>query len=186
MPKDYSSPRYGKSEDDFPSLDLLFELIKDRIAVQRWQANSFYSKANFVLGSATALMSAALILQTVLLQMHPQAAGLLFCPLFIHQSLRLLPLLALLVVYFATMLCAFFAYLVREYKYAPDLDELYKNYLNRDERSTKLEVFKSTLYVYKENDEIINNKRFWTRIAFIVFGGEVIVLVLVLLVQTTC
>ncbi|HEU5230456.1 MAG TPA: hypothetical protein VFU49_21730 [Ktedonobacteraceae bacterium] len=186
MPKDDSSPISEGREDDFPSLDLLFELIKDRIAVQRWRASDFDSKANFLLGAGTALMSAALLLQSVLLQTRPQAAMFPFCPLLIHQSLRLLPLLVLLVVYLATMLCAFFAYIVREYKYAPDLGELYNRSLKREERSTKLEALRDLIDVYKENDKIINNKRFWTRTAFIAFGGEVTVLVLVLLVQTAC
>jgi hypothetical protein len=186
MPRDDTPLRHRNGEDDFPSLDLLLELIKDRIAVQRWQSSSFDSKANFVLGSATALISAALILQAVLVQIRSQTALLPSCPLVIHQSLRLLPLLALLVAYLATMLAAFFAYIVREYKHTPDLDELYNNHLNREERETKLEVCRAMLDVYKENDKIINNKRVWTRIAFIVFGGEVAVLALVLLVQTAC
>lgn len=186
MPKDDTSPRHSNREDDFPSLDLLFELVKDRIAVQRWQVGGLDNKANFVLGSATALISAALLLQAVLIQIRSQTAWLPSCPLPLHQSLRLLPLLALLVVYLATMLSAFFAYIVREYKYPPDLDELYHSYLHREEKNTKLEVLRAMLDVYKENNKIICNKRFWTRTSFIVFAGEVTVLVLVLLVQTAC
>src|SRR5205085_10814142 len=100
MPQDGSPPESSKKEYNFPSLDLIFELTKESITAQREQANALDSKANFVLGSATALISAALVLQAVLLSslntpLHQQSAVLPFyCSLLTtNMFLRSLPLL---------------------------------------------------------------------------------------------
>jgi len=193
MPEDSLPPKSLPKEYNFPSLDLIFELTKECIAAQREQANALDSKANFVLGSATALVGADLVLQAVLVAspstpLHPQSAVLPFYCSLLTTSVfsRSLPLLALLIVYFATTLSACLAYMVRGYRYAPNPTELYQSYLSREERSTKAEVFRAMLEAFKENDKILRKRLFWVRTAFIAFGCEVVMLVLVLLVQTTC
>src|SRR5438876_577381 len=161
MTGDDSLPESANKEYNFPSLDLIFELTKERVASQREQANALDSKANFVLGSATTLVRAALVLQAVLLASqgalsHPQFAVLSwYCSTLLNKFLRFLPLLILLIVYLIVMLSAFLAYTIRRYRYAPDPEELYRSYLYRQESSTKAEVFRAMLETYKENDKII-------------------------------
>jgi hypothetical protein len=67
MSKNDSNNQKINTQYDFPCLDLIFELTKDRISNQLERVNALDSKANFVLGSATALVGAALVLQAVLL-----------------------------------------------------------------------------------------------------------------------
>src|SRR5438046_9187146 len=107
----------GSEKRLFPSLDLIFELTKERIANQSEQVNALDSKANFVLGSATALVSTALVLQAVLLTPQPsQATPHIYCPLPISNLTHVIPLLILLLAYLCVLFSAFFAYRIRVYK----------------------------------------------------------------------
>ncbi len=51
----------------FPSLELSLELAREHLAIQREQVNVLDNKANFIIISATTLVSTALIIQSALL-----------------------------------------------------------------------------------------------------------------------
>lgn len=172
-------------EYNFSSLSLIFELTKDRIADQMSQVNTLDSKANFLLASATALVSAALVLQATLLTSQ-NTLQLFNCSKLTGQFLHSLSLIALLVVYFVEILAAFLAYKVRVYKQAPEPDELYKTYLFREEKNTMAEVFRAMLEVYRENGKIIRKKVFWIKVSFIIFASEATLLAVFLLTRTLC
>ncbi len=175
---------------DFPSLNLIFDLLKDRIALQWQQTNALDNKANFILVSATALVSAALVLQAVLLT--PQTAPVsqitslpFYCPTSTNRILHSLPLLILLAVYLFVMLSAYLAYQIRVYKQAPEPDELFK-YLIDEEDKTMEAVTRAMLEVCKSNNLTIRSKVLRVKIAFILLGFEVLALVAYLFFQVTC
>lgn len=170
---------------DFPSLNLLYELAKERLASQQEQKDILDSKANFILGSATALVSAALVLQAVSQPQHATPLPV-YCIVRTNAPLHALPMIILLVMYLIVLFSAFPAYKIRIYKYAPELEELYKNYLFEDESETKAKVFRAMLTAYRENIITIGNKVLWLKVAFVFLGVEAMALVVYLLYQTTC
>jgi hypothetical protein len=194
MSKSNLPPQDPKKQYDFPSLDLIFELTKERLAGQMQQVSNLDTKANFVLGSATALISAAVVLQAVLIT--PQTTALpaqsqpitlpFYCPLPSDKFLRALPLLMLLLVYLLVVLIAYLSYKIRVYKQVPEPGELYKTYLYKHESDTKAEVFRAMLDAYKANDHTIRDKVTRLKAAFILLGCEAISLVVYLFFQTTC
>lgn len=197
----------------YPSLTIISELTKERVAGQMEQVNALDSKANFVLGSATALVSAALILQAVLLTAQPittttqstpsvtssptlltptrslstvtshTTSAYTYYSLFTNSIFHSLPLLLLIVVYITVMVSAFLAYRIRAYKQAPEPTELYEHYLFEKEETTKAEVFRAMLEAYKLNVITINKKVRWLNTAFLFLGLEALVLAIVLLFQ---
>lgn len=183
-----SHPQNTIKEYNFPSLDLIFLLTKERVNAQFQQVNALDSKANFMLGSSTALISAALVLQSVLL---PQTNNYLpakliptYCPT--NTLLQILPLLILLALYLTTIVTTFLAYKIRWYKQAPEPSELYRNYLHREESSTKAEVFRAMVEAYKENDKVIRSKVLWIKISFILLSFEATTLTIYILFRSVC
>jgi hypothetical protein len=185
MPNDNSQQQNTNEKYDFPSLDLIFEFTKERISNQKEQVTALDNRVNFVLGSATTVVSAALILQAVLLSSH-NLVQLSYCAIFVNQFLKVLPLLVLLFLYLLVMLTAFLGYKIRYYKQVPDPNELYRTYLRKEKNVTKAEVFRAMLEAYNENIKTIKNKAIWVKTAFFLFIFEVIVLTVVLLVQVGC
>jgi len=139
------------------------------------QVNAVDTKANFILGSATAIISAALILQAVLIQLHSI--------IFTNRFLLELPLLLLFITYLSVMFIAFLAYRINVYKLVPDPSELYKHYLQKPESHSKAEVFRAMVEAFKENERTINKKVSWTERALVALGCETVSLVLFLSLQ---
>ncbi len=190
MSKNNEQQQSSNKSRDLPSLNLIFELLKDRIALQWQQVNALDNKANFILLSATTIVSAALVLQAVLLtpQTTPTSQTIslpLYCPAYSNRILQSLPLLILLAVYLSVMLTAYLAYKIREYKQAPEPDELFK-YLVEEEDRTREAVTRAMLEVCKSNALTYKNKVFRVKIAFILLACEAVALVAYLLFQVTC
>lgn len=176
---------------DYPSLNIVAELTKERVVDQLEQVKILDGKANFVLGAATALVSASLILQAGLLStqstpssskntssLHSSSFALTTSNLF-----HLLPLALLILPYLAVMISAFLAYRIRVYKQTPDPERLYENYLQKDEQETKAAVYRATLEAYKANVKTINRKVRCLNIAFVFLTIETILLAITLVLQ---
>lgn len=189
-----NTPKYN-----FPSLDLLFELGKQRMSDQMDQINALDTKANFIIGSATTLLSAALVLQAVILTIQKSSSSqttslahtgainsFFYCSSLLKSGLQIIPILTFFVVYLILMVVSFFAYRLRAYQLVPDLEIAYQKYINTNPIDTKAIVFRAMVEVYKNNKSTIQRKVFWLSTAFIFLGIEAAILVLVLLVQTTC
>ena len=181
----------------FLSLDLAFDLAKEQIAGQMNQVDALDTKANFILGSATTLLAAALVLQAVILTVQKSppvqpttpTSPLLqpaYCSLITTKPLVLSPLVMLLIVYLILMIISFMAYRLRGYQQTPDPETIYRKYLTEDATKTKAFIFRTMVTVYQENKKTINRKVLWVSTAFIALGIEVATLVLVLFVQVTC
>lgn len=158
------------------SLDLIFDLVKDRCAVQMDQADKLDTKAYSIMTSATALISAALILQAVL----PALSSSKHIS-FLNEVLQLIPLALLLAAYLAVMITAILAYKLRQYSQTPNPMTLYQNYLDKPELYTKAKVLRSTVEDYKENKEEIDKKIKWNTWAIRVLWVETILFVVFLL-----
>ncbi len=174
MPEGDRKAQNSNEEYPFPGLDIIFELTKEQASEQTARVNLLDSKANFILGSATALISTALILQSSLLSQGTRIT---------NRFLELLPLLALLLVYLLVMFAAFFAYRVRVYKRSANPQELQRNYLNKSENTIKAEVFRAMVDSFQQNERTINKKAHWVNIAFAALGCETLILVALLLFQ---
>lgn len=146
---------------DFHSLDLLFDLTKERVTVQIDQVDKLDTKASSTVASATALISAALTIQAVLpalLQSHPQVA--------LKTIMTLIPLILLALTYFVTTIFCLLAYKIRAYNLTPDPVGLY-NYLYEEESVTKAYVMRSMISDYQKNEKEIDRKVTWNKVAFI-------------------
>jgi hypothetical protein len=183
-----TSMKGAYEENRFPSLDLIFELTKEAIAVQREQVNALDSKANFILGSATAVVSTALVLQAVqqTTPLPQQSASNVYCPIPSSKFFEALPLLLLLLFYLCVIFTAYLAYKNRVYKQVPNPDELYNTYLLQEESKTKAEVFEAMRVAYKDNASKIKNKVSMLDVALVFLGCEAIALVLYLIFQVAC
>src|SRR5207248_4551854 len=119
------------------------------------------TKASVVIGAATALVSTGLILQAAILSSFPRT------PITLYQ---IIPVLALLFTYLIVVLASLFAYKVSTYRWSPNPEELYKNFLIEPEIETKSSVFRSLVEDTKHNRKVISKKAFWIRAAFAALG----------------
>jgi hypothetical protein len=129
----YSSCAMERSmKQKFPSLDVVFTLIKERIDSQLAQVDAMDTKVNFILGSATAVISAGLVVQGLSPSSH--------CSLLTNKFLQSLPAISLFASYLATTLPAFFAYRLHAFKGVALPETLFDEYLPKEENTTKAEV----------------------------------------------
>lgn len=166
---------------DFPdlhSLELVFDLVKDRHSVQMDQSDKLDTKAYSIMTSATALVSAALVLQAVLpsLQSFPKLP-------ITGMILQVIPLALLLATYLGVMVTAIAAYKLRKFYYSPDPDALYQDYLQKSERYTKAKVLRAVIEDYRRNEKEIDRKITWNRWAIRALWTETILFVFFLCVH---
>ncbi len=161
---------------DFHSLDLLFDLIKERLTVQFDQADKLDTKASTTMTSATAIIGAALTLQAVLPTLLHS-----FSDISVNTFLPLLPLSLLALTYLITMAFSTLAFWIRTYKLTPDPVGLYRNYLYEDEKETKAYVMRSMVDDYSKNEKELDKKVFWNKVAFTALLTEIIFFLVFLL-----
>jgi hypothetical protein len=160
----------------FLSLDILFDHTKERNKAQLEQTDKLDNKAITVLTSASAIVSAALILQAVL----PPLSNI--SP--IMKFLTELPLMLLLVIYLTTMCGGLIVLMVHTYKLTPDPVRLYEEYLFKDENFTKAKLLKSMIDDYKDNKPRVDNQAYWVKYAIVAIWIEAVLFVIYLVVHT--
>lgn len=167
----------GKSRyPDYPSLDVVFTLVKERIEAQLAQVDSIDTKSNFILGSATAVISAGLVVQGLTPSSHN--------PLLKNPLIHALPISLLVASFLVTTIPAAIAYRVRAYNGVAHPETLFDEYLGEDENTTKADVSKSMIDAYKRNEKLITRKAFWAGFSLYALLFEVVVLSSVILSQT--
>jgi hypothetical protein len=154
---------------ELPSLTLAFELIQKRLEAQISYAGSLDTKASFVLGAASLLITAA-----VALHMLPG-----FATNAVARALAVFAIIFYLVVIYE----AYRAYSIFEYKVAPKPRDLQAYYLDQELDLTREVLIDTWVLIYERNDQLIADKASYTRYALTSFAGEVFVLALVALVQ---
>ncbi len=160
----------------FLSLDLLFELTKERNKIQLEQTDKLDSKAITVLTSATAIVSAALILQAVL-QPSPNTS-------LVYTLLQRLPIALLMIFYLLAMIAGLTELMIRTYKLTPDPSRLYERYLMKHPEYTKAKVYKSMVDDYNVNEDKIEDLVYWIKMAIVALWIEAIAFVFFLFVHT--
>jgi len=154
---------------NFHSLDLLFDLIKNRLTTQIDQADKLDTKASTIMTSATVVVSAALTLQAVLPTLLRS-----FSNITVTTFLPLLPLSLLALAYLTTMTFGTLAFWIRTYKLTPDPVGLYSSYLYEEEKETKAYVMRSMIEDYSKNEKELDKKVVWNKVAFIALLFEII------------
>lgn len=159
------------------SLDIVLDLMKERMAGQSDQITALDTKANTILGIATTIIATALVLQAVLLA--APAAHLSSIAYGFSQK----GLVVLLFIYLVTMLTAAFSgYWVSNYQRVPEPAQLL-TYVAKPSQETKETIVGSMAQAFERNKRIIKRKVWGTRIAMITFGCEVAALVIILALQ---
>lgn len=151
----------------FPSLDLVFDLTRERLSAQLTSVDSLDTKANFVLGSATLLTAAAATIQGL---SHYDSA------------VRFVAILVAMSLYLAVIFTSFRAYMIRVYHQAPDPAAL-EGYMWEQLEPTKGTLLKEMVGCYNDNKEEIARKVWWLRWALRAFGAEAVLLSILALLE---
>lgn len=177
-----------KEISKFPSLDLAFDVIGKLINAQL-QDTALDSKATFAFGTATGVISAALVLQSLLLPTHAHSSCSVFIPGFLHTLplwlRRAMPFLPLLGAYLGVVITASFGYKGRDYKQVPSPRHFLYN-LQMPEQESKAMMVRAMVEAYEWNKNQANKKMRWINWAFVALVIETLALVLLVLYQVAC
>ena len=158
-----------------PSLDLAFSLSQSSVDFQFDQVDKLDAKADSAQVSATTLISAALVLETVLIPMNSSK---------IIHIIQLVLLLPLLIAYIVVMITTRRAYKVANYKRTPAPSAFIDGYyLKMQEHEVKDKILNALAHVFEENQKIIEEKTSLINKAITWRTIEAMMLVLLLLVQ---
>jgi hypothetical protein len=178
----------GEEIYNHPGLSIVFDLVSERFDAQRERLNSLDAKANFALTAATTLVSAGLVLQSLILP-HSHSACSIIIPSILHKLpeliKRALPLLPLLFVYFIVIVIGCFAYKIREFSQVPK-PRLLIEYLPYSEYYVKAVVLSTMIEAYEENAKKLDDKASLIDWAFLALVIEAAMLVFLLLYQGIC
>lgn len=182
-----SHPKDFKLNDEFPSLHLAFDLVQNRVSAQIEQARALDAKANFALGSATALLGAALVMQAALISTQSATCIVPFLnlsPIMMHALL----LLPLLIIYMVAVIIGFFAYKTRLYRLTPDPRELVEAYVKKkiEEEQTKAVLLSTTVEVFEGNEKKLLRKAQFVDASLLVLLIEALLLIPLLFLQGAC
>lgn len=180
----------GDESPVFPSLDMAFDLTRELLAAQMERIDGLDAKANLALVSATAVVSAALLLQALLLPSHSYSVCSVLIPGFVHALpllvKRALPVLPLLITYLGVVITASYAYRVRDYQQVPTPRTLLDKYIDKPVDHTKALLFRAMVEAYEANEFEIKKKVVWIDYALLILVLETGLLVLLLLFQVVC
>lgn len=192
VPKDQSQQPTRKEMYNHPGLPLAFDLVRDLVNTQTDRLNALDAKANFALTAATGIVSAGLLLQSLLLP-HSHAACFSVLPPFLDTFLhslplflkRGLPLLPLLGTYLVVMIIGWRAYKTRKLLEVP-VPRSIKKYLPCAEYHMKAVVLSTMIDAYEKNGAELDKKATLIDWAFLFLVIEAGMLVLLLIYQGVC
>ena len=173
-----------------PSLDLAFDLAKERMSGQLTRIDVLDNKANFIMGAATGIVGLALTLQAALFSAPITSYCTSYIPTFLHTLnpllKRAIPLLPLIVTYLIVMYLSHLAYKIDNYYEVPTDPEGLYDYLTEDVAVTKIDIYRVMKVNFQQNEEKIRSKAQWATYAFRFLELEGITLVLFLLYRSVC
>jgi hypothetical protein len=175
---------------DLPSLDFIFDQVKEEIRAQLARVDVLDTKVSFVMGAATGLVGIALTIQATFLSLHTYLYCKSYLPavvLHMHPLVkRALPITPLIVTCIGAVTAGYQAYKIKKYESMPvNPEELY-TYLEQDLVITKVDVFNSMKIVFKGNEQKIIHKANWLRSAIRWLMLECLVFLLLLLYLSIC
>lgn len=173
------------STGDWPSLDVIYDLIRARVADQNAQISALDNKANFSVASSTILITAATNLRTTSSTRRVTASGNdQFGTFSINPSLAVNLLTAsALIVFLALVTFAFLAYRLRTYEVVPEPHALLEKYLDLPPADTKEVIAETLAIVIDRNRAKIAGKARWTQRVIACLMVQAVVLALMAVVQ---
>jgi ABC-type dipeptide/oligopeptide/nickel transport system permease component len=167
-------PKDGQPEDDVPSIDIILDLTRERVAAQLTRITGMDTKAGLVLASASLLTGA-------LATWHGPTNPGHYLPL-IAEFMTQIPLISI-VIYLVVIGTSFFALFPRGYYVSPDPSELWKGYGEKPERWTKRRVRAIMADDHQKNEQVVTQKIRWTIAAFIALAVEAFFVAVILFLQ---
>jgi len=161
--------------DDVPSLNIVFDLTRERVGAQLTQIIGMDTKAGLVLASAS-------LLTGVLATWHVPTTIARYPPLIAWFITRI-PLISI-VIYLVVIGTSFFALRPRDYYISPDPSSLWKEYSQKPDPFTKRRVRAVMADDYQNNAKAIISKIHWTRAAFIALAVEAFLVAVILFLLT--
>ena len=152
----------------------VFTLSKEVLDSQLEQADKLDGKADSTQISATALVSAALVLEAVLITLNGS---------LLIRIIQIALLLALLVIHVVVVINASNAYRIADYQGLANPETLRTRYLDMPDKVTKKALLKAMTYAYQENEKINDKKVKLIDRAINWRTAEAAILVVVLLTQ---
>jgi hypothetical protein len=146
------------------------------------------AKGNFILGTATGVASATLVLQTLLLSLHLQSncsmlpAFLAGLPLLLKQ---IIPFLLVQLAYLIVIIIVIVAYRTRDFYQVPDPNMLLEN-LDKPEQENKDGMVRAMVAAYEMNENETRKKVRWIDLSLLFLVIEIGALILNLLYQVSC
>ncbi|MFQ5879640.1 MAG: hypothetical protein ACE5IZ_05665 [Dehalococcoidia bacterium] len=157
----------NQREQAAPSLDLVFNEVKERISVQLGQIEALDHKAGTLLGLSSVVITIA--------------AGLRFVEGEGASKVAFLTLFSLGALFYAiTIFFAFRGYWVVEYRRDPEPRPLRDFYLSQEEELTKRRLLSNMIASYEFNVPLLRNKAYNIRMAARFLFVETVLLALAL------
>lgn len=140
------------TSNNHPSLELIFDQVKGRVAAQDIQINTLDTKASVGLGSST-ILTALTGLQDATFQSGSGSA---------HNTVVFLLALVALIIYLSIVFCVYMAYKLRSFKAVPVPKQLRDEYLSEAEDVTKKNLVDAMIFAFEKNEKVIASKITWT------------------------
>lgn len=173
---------------DWPSLDEIYDEVKDSVAAQNDRLKTIDTKANFGLAAATLLTAGVTGLGRALVDAGQRAIvpswTVLGIQLRADQVIDWVTI-ASLGIYGLVALSAYAAYRLRTFKEAPDPNRLVAMYIHVDPRITKATITSERAKNYAINEKKIGRKAWWTNLAMVFLILEAFLLFIIALIQVT-
>ncbi len=173
----------------YPSLDLAFSITKELITAQLQSIDALDTKANFAIGAATGVVSAALIFQPSLFILHSHSNCSVIIPGFIHALPLVLrkavPLMLLLCVYLVVIALFYIAYKIRDFQQVPAPNKFLQN-LHLTVQGAQESMIAAMVAAHEHNKKEIEKKARAINAALMGVGAETLILGLLLLYQVVC
>ena len=175
QPNNHQKQTPNATSDSEPSShNLIFNHSQESVSDQLKYAKEQDNRAYVVMVIATALVSAAVVLQAVV----PTN-----CNTTISRFLQIVPISLLGFTFLETIIIATIGWGVRKYWGQADTLTLYTHYLDKPEQDTKDALMKYSVNAYHENQKQLKIKAFWVKFATLALRRYSIVFVLFLIAQ---
>jgi len=173
--------------EDYPSLDIAYDGVKDVLAQQTDRLKSVETKANFGLASATLLTAGVTGLGKALNDATKDGAPVPLIDFWkfhvkADNAINWLTIAAL-VTYASIILFIFMAYRIRDFYESPDPKRLVESYISQPAWETKAMILDARAKDYTSNEVLLCLKARWANVAMVLFLVEAVLLCVIAFVQ---
>jgi len=157
---------------DSPSLNVIFDAVKERVEDQKGRIAALDTKAGFTLGAATILTGGISTLTAGLAgftgdEAKPMKHIDLGAGSLSAQQIVALVVALILAAYAFLVFTTFQAFRLRSFAIAPEPTTLRKEWSSESEQSTKAGLVDAMVYAFETNKDTIKGKTTWTNRAIL-------------------